>query len=513
MTVNTLHTGLALVLCCASGWAADWSSLSTLTPGPVKAENGLWIETPLERQFKSSQTVTVAEMKGPGVITMIHFALPQMQVADPKNYQLNRDTLLQIYWDDEPQPSVNVPLVDFFCDPAGTREQVNTALVNKRRGWNAYFPMPFRQSARVVLVYEGAEPPGEKLWSMMPCYSYVLYRQLASLPESEGYFHAHWRQEAVLTGVQDYTALSAQGRGKFVGWNVTIRKPGTPGYPVDMNERFHVDGEAEASVEFQGIEDSFGFSWGFPESENIFPLTGYWPFMQGAMAYRWFIQDAISFERSLTVAIGYGANEHPMFREQFSKPGTELQFSSTCYWYQTEPHTAFPPMLPAADRAPAPDDMFWLHKESLPDASDLEARGVQLHMRCGRPDQEVILAAPGFSAVARQGYTFTGWAPPVYHCRADNREVQIELTVPAGSTGTLRVYAIDPDGFEGGRRQQIVVEDREGATLEGFQQGRWIDTAVTAEMTADGTVLLRARNLSERSNAVISLIEWVADKK
>ena len=84
--------------------------------------------------------------------------------------------------------------------------------------------------------------------------------------------------------------------------------------------------------------------------------------------------------------------------------------------------------------------------------------------------------------------------------------------MPAGSTGTLRVYAIDPDGFEGGRRQQIAVDDREGATLEGFQQGRWIDTAVTAEMTADGTVLLRARNLSERSNAVISLIEWVADK-
>ncbi len=343
----------------------------------------------------------------------------------------------------------------------------------------------------------------------MPCYSYVLYRQLSSLPESEGYFHAHWRQEAVLTGVQDYTALSAKGRGKFVGWNVTVRKPGTNGYPVDMNERFFVDGEAQASVEFQGIEDSFGFSWGFPESENIFPLTGYWPFMQGAMAYRWFIEDAISFERSLTVAIGYGANEHPMFREQFSKPGTELQFSSTCYWYQTEPHEAFPSMLPPADRAPAPDDMFWLHKESLPDSKELEERGVQLHMRCGRPDQEVILAAPGFSAVARQGNAWTSWAPPIYHCRADNHQVQIDLSVPAGSTGKLRIYVIDPDNFEGGRRQQIVVDDRETIDVEGFQQGRWIEVPVTGDMTADQTVVLSARNLNQRSNAVISLVEWV----
>ncbi len=161
MTAEKLHAAIAVVLCCSSSWSADLSSLPTLTPGPVKAENGLWIETPLERQFKSSKTVTVADIKGPGVITMIHFALPQMQVADPRNYQLNRDILLQIYWDDEQQPSVNVPLVDFFCDPAGTREQVNTALVNKRRGWNAYFPMPFRKSARVVLVYEGAEPRGK----------------------------------------------------------------------------------------------------------------------------------------------------------------------------------------------------------------------------------------------------------------------------------------------------------------------------------------------------------------
>ncbi|HOA72605.1 MAG TPA: DUF2961 domain-containing protein [Phycisphaerae bacterium] len=500
---------VATLLACSSAWAADFSGLSRLEPGRVRAENGLWIEVPLERQFKSTKRVTVADIKGPGVITMIHFAYPHKQVAEPKNYQMNRDTLLQMYWDDETEPSVNVPMVDFFCDPAGTRERVNTALVNKRRGWNAYFPMPFRKSARVVLSYEGPEEPGEKLWAMMPCYSYVVYREVKEIPADEGYFHAQWRQAATLTGKEDYIALEATGRGKFVGWNVTVRRPGSDGYPVDMNEKFYIDGEAVPSVEFQGIEDSFGFSWGFPESENIFPLTGYWPFMKGAMAYRFFINDAISFDKSLKVTIGYGENEHPMFREQFGVPGTELQFSSTCYWYQLEPHAPFPPMPAPADRAPAPEKLFWLHGEQLPDKAALKAGGVKLHVLCGRPDEETYLAEPGFAAEVRQGYSFAGWPPPVYHCRADHNEVQIELSVPARAEGKLRMYIIDPDEFQGGRRQSMAVDGRDIGTFEKFRQGRWVETPVSADATADGKLLVTARNLTEKSNAVISIVEWV----
>ena len=176
-----------------------------------------------------------------------------------------------MFWDDEPTPSVNVPLVDFFCDPAGLREEVNTALVNKRRGFNCYFPMPFRRSARVELVYDGPLSPGEPLWRIMPCYSYVMYRTLEKVDDDRGYFHAAWRQEALLLGQRDYLALEAKGRGKFIGWNATVRLPGRAEYPVDQNEKFSIDGEDKPSIEFQGMEDSFGFSWGFPPTESQFP--------------------------------------------------------------------------------------------------------------------------------------------------------------------------------------------------------------------------------------------------
>ena len=489
--------------------AADLSELSRLVSGRVRAENGLWIETPPERRFNDNKTVVVADIKGPGVITMIHFALPQQSVADPK-YAMNRDTLIQMWWDGEAEPSVNVPFVDFFCDPMGRRDRIDSALVNKKRGWNAYFPMPFRKSAKIALVYEGSEKPGDKLWSMMPAYSYVLWRESAEVTPDQGYFHAQWRQAATLTGKEDYVALRARGRGKFIGWNVTTRIPGAPGCPVDMNEKFCVDGEKTPSVEFQGIEDSFGFSWGFPpEGENLFPQTGYWPYLtNGAMAYRWFVDDFITFNESLEISIGYGPNEDPMFRQQFSQPGTELQFSSVCYWYQSEPHAAFPAMLPVDQRAAAPEDRFWLHPETLPSQADLENRNVKLHVMCGRAGQEIFFAAPGFGFEPGQSFAYRGWALPVYHCRADDHELKLDVITPKHAAGTLRLFIIDPDNFKGGRRQQLFVGSKNLGEFRDFQKGRWIEAAITADMTADGRLAIRAKTL--QGNAVISLVEWVA---
>jgi hypothetical protein len=256
--------------------------LPTLDPGKTGMENGLWVETPLDRQFSSAKTVVLADIKGPAKITMIHFAPPMAM-------KLNRDVLLKIYWDGEKDPSVECPLVDFFCDPAGAQSDICTALVSKRRGWNAYFPMPFRKSARVELVYDGELPVGNPLAEKMPAYTYVLYRTQENMPENTGYFHAFWHQEDLLLGKREYTALEAKGMGKFVGWNVTIRIPGNPkkpgygGFAVDENENFFIDGEAEPAVEFQGLEDSFGFSWAFPETQSIFPLTGYFPLFQGRL--------------------------------------------------------------------------------------------------------------------------------------------------------------------------------------------------------------------------------------
>jgi hypothetical protein len=505
--VRVVLVGLVLLTREACPQTAGLEDLARLSAGRTRAENALWIENPLTARFNTSKRVVVADLKGPGEVTMIHFALPQSHFGQPIKL-LNRDLLLRAYWDGEATPSVDVPLVDFFCDPNGFRESVNTAVVNKRRGFNAYFPMPYRRSAKIELIYDGPVAPGDGLWRLMPCYSYVCYHMVKKVPRHAGYFHAAWRQESLLLGQRDYEAAALRGKGKMVGWNVTVHAL-RGGYPVDENEKFYIDGEPAASIEFQGLEDSFGFSWGFPETENLFPLTGYFKYLHGAAAYRFFLSDSIHFEKSLRVAIGFGVNEDPSFRKQFSRPGSTLEFSSTLYWYQTEPHAPLPAIPPAAERAPAAEAPRKPEKETLPRADELKARGVKLEMRCGRPHQEIIYAENDYDATVKQGFAWSGWEVPIYYARADKEAVEIELTVPKGAAGTLRVFVIDPDDFGGGRKEKLEIAGEQVGPLEDFQDGKWIERPVNAIATGSGKLLVRAINARQGSNAVISILEWV----
>ena len=491
---------LGLVGVGAARGQGDLTDLPLLAPGKVAMQNALWGENPKDKQFTTTRRVVVADIPGPAVITMIHFAMPQRGGTT-----FGRDAVLRMYWDGEAAPSVECPLADFFCDPAGLRGAVSTALVNKNRGFNSYFPMPFAKSARVELAYDGPVEPGPQLWAMMPPYSYVMYRTLDKPPEG-GYFHAAWRQERLLLGKREYVAMEATGSGKFVGWNVTVRLPGRPGYPVDENEKFFIDGEPEPSVEFQGLEDSFGFSWGFPPAESLMPLTGYWPLKKdGAAAYRFFLNDAIRFEKSLKVAIGFGKNENPFFAARFSAPGSELEFSSVCYWYQTEPHAAFPALPPAEQR------VLMAAEEKLPSAEELKGRGVRLHMCCGRPGKEVIFAESGYGAAVVEGFAYAGFPPPVYYCRAGEQEAVVELTVPKGAAGTVRVYVIDPDVFEDGRKQEVFAGGKSLGTVENFSKGKWLERTLGTQETADGKVAVRVKNARQGANAVVSIIEWVQE--
>lgn len=486
------------------------SDLARVTSGETKAINALWGENPLDVQFRSTNCVTVADIRGPGEITMMHFAYGAAE-ADRKNpITLNRDLLLRIYWDGETTPSVDCPLVDFFCDPNGTREVVDTAMVNVRRGFNCYFPMPFRKSARVVLEYQGPLKPGRELTRIMPCYSYVCYRSLTNLPDDTGYFCAQWRQEALKLGLKEYVALETQGQGKIVGWNVTVRWPGRKGYPVDENEKFFIDGETNASVEFQGLEDSFGFSWGFPATENMFPLTGWFPFMRGAAAYRFFLQDAIHFDKSMKIAIGFGDHEGPSWRGSFSKFGTSLQFSSTVYWYQVGAHAPFPPMLPPAEREPAPDKLFWPEELKTPSAAELKARGARLVVFCGCLDDEMIYSEPGYS-VSWDGNSeqVQVWAGEVPYCRQNPKEFSFNLELPKSAKGVLRLYIIDPDKYQGGRKETIVVGGETVGTFDHFENGRWVEVPVGPDKTADGKLDVQIINARQGANAVLSKIEWL----
>ncbi len=139
------------------------------------------------------------------------------------------------------------------------------------------------------------------------------------------------------------------------------------------------------------------------------------------------------------------------------------------------------------------------------------ADDVCLYVRCGIPPDEVAFAKPGFGYRVKQGFNSAWgpfWLPPVYHCRADNNEIDIELSVPENTKGMLRLYAIDPDGCGGGRKQEVLVSGQSLGVTESFREGRWLEVPCTEEQTRDGKVNIQIRNQVPGGNAVISLIEW-----
>ena len=88
-------------------------------------------------KIPGSSTVVIADIDGPGAIQHIWICT---------NSQGWRSLVLQFYWDDEPTPSVEVPIGDFFCNGWGVACGVNSLpiAVNPNGGFNSYWVMPFR---------------------------------------------------------------------------------------------------------------------------------------------------------------------------------------------------------------------------------------------------------------------------------------------------------------------------------------------------------------------------------
>ena len=93
------------------------------------------------------ETVTLAEMPGPGEITHIWFTVHSQEDYWP------RKVMLRIYWDGQERPSVETPLCDFFATPwirfdeggtQGPLVRVNSlpVVVNPNRSMNCFWEMP-----------------------------------------------------------------------------------------------------------------------------------------------------------------------------------------------------------------------------------------------------------------------------------------------------------------------------------------------------------------------------------
>ena len=127
---------------------------------------------------KPGETITIAEIEGPG-------AIQQIWMTPTGNW---RFSILRMYWDDEKEPSVECPVGDFFCSAYNEYAQLSSlaVCVNPGSAFNCYWKMPFRKKARITL--ENINTAEE-----MRLYYQINYT-LTEVPEDEAYFHAQFRR-------------------------------------------------------------------------------------------------------------------------------------------------------------------------------------------------------------------------------------------------------------------------------------------------------------------------------
>ena len=312
---------------------------------------------------------TIADIRGAGCITHIWCTIAGEKFKEEKNYL--RKIILRMYWDNEENPSVEVPIGDFFgMGHAQCRNFVSAPLQmspQDGKAFNCWFPMPFSNGAKIELVNEC---DGQTI-----VYFYIDYEEFDLLPEGMLRFHAAWNREFPTkgfeqgsmtnrewlfegkntTGDNNYVLLEAEGKGHYVGCNVNIhnlRDTAKMDWPGEGDDMIFIDGEKwPPTLHGTGTEDYVNMAW-CPTQEYSAPYHGLilggkdnW---KGKISYyRYHIQDPVMFEKSIRVTIEHGHNNH-----------RSDDWSSTAYWYQTEPHVKFKPMLPVKDRLPVDEEEF-----------------------------------------------------------------------------------------------------------------------------------------------------------
>jgi hypothetical protein len=291
-------------------------------------------------QIGPAETFVLASIDGPGAIQSMWFT----------GRRLSRDTILRAYWDGQEQPSIECPIGDFFTAGWGPFAQVSSlpVAVNPNNGFNCFWEMPFRRSARLTLENRALEP--------IICYYQINYA-LMDVSDDVAYFHAQFRRTNPLPYKSVYTVLDGvSGAGHYVGTYLAVGVTNDRWWG-EGEIKFFLDGDIEyPTICGTGTEDYFGgaYDWDvegqyvtyttpFLGMHQVLRPDGLYRSQMRFGMYRWHVTDPVRFEQDVRVtlqALGW--------RQDGRYLPLQCDMASVAYWYQTLPTLPFP-ALPDRD--------------------------------------------------------------------------------------------------------------------------------------------------------------------
>jgi len=262
--------------------------------------------------LKPGESKTLLDVNDQGIIQRI------WMTVEP-NAIILRSLRLQMFWDGEQKPAVDVPLGDFFGNNLGRTVPYQSALFStgEGRSFNCYIAMPFRKRARVVMINES------KTESTPLFYDIDFIRTKALSPQSL-YFHAIWQRQKKALGEDIEILPKIKGKGRFLGMSTALLVDHAYGntWWGEGEVKMYLDGDSTyPSINGTGSEDYLGSAWGLGSFVNLYQgCTVADTARKEYNFYRLHVPDAIYFNKDIKVTIQQlGGGSLPEVKELIKK--------------------------------------------------------------------------------------------------------------------------------------------------------------------------------------------------
>jgi len=286
-------------------------------------------------ELAPGQEEVLADLKGPAVVRAVHAKL------DGNERYAHSKVLLTAFFDDEREPCIWCPLVNFFGTGFEPRNYKSYPLGYVDGQGYCYFPMPFRKRGRFVIKNEGKKPA---------TLSYrIVYAPVENLPPETMHFKAKYRREEV-SSTFDYPFIECTGKGRFLGASLCIDDAWRSWWG-EGDEKIWVDDDVFPSFFGTGSEDYFGDAWGIRKLQETFFACSFneanadhsW-----TCCYRWMVPDDVPFTKRLRATI-------ENYSEKIWRTTVvdwDEDYVSVAYWYQMPGGTDFFKPVPVGKRRP-----------------------------------------------------------------------------------------------------------------------------------------------------------------
>ena len=253
---------------------------------------------------KPGETKTLLNINGEGTIRRIWMTIDQSPLK-------LRSLRLQMFWDGENKPAVDVPMGDFFVYNLGKSIAFQSALFSSGEGrsFNCYIPMPFKKAAKILLINEGKE--------VVKLFYDVDFINEKLSPDAL-YFHAYWTRQMTGKLGTNFEALpKVNGKGRFLGMSVGLVTDSSysKSWWGEGEVKMYIDGDTKyPTIVGTGSEDYIGSAWGLGVFTNLYQgCTIANDSTRQFNFYRWHIPDAIYFNKDIKVTLqqigGWGKDE------------------------------------------------------------------------------------------------------------------------------------------------------------------------------------------------------------